>query len=264
MRISMFLRSALILGCLAIAYRATAHAHDDVVPYGFGGKIMTGGHDDVTASNTVNERVFGFDFGETPEDPYSIGDPGFNNGAFGIGIFPNDGKLPSGYTLGFDVVSNLQYWDGSGSVAFSPAPSDVTLGLQKGSFTVDISATGQSGTVPSIGSTGSSGRLHIHLASLLNSVDGTNPNDPNAPIGAYMIGLALKLPGSGLANSDPIYIIYNNGLDEATHDLALDWARDNLLAVPEPSSWILMASAGVGLIATLRRRGGGATQTRVG
>ncbi|MGD9720421.1 MAG: PEP-CTERM sorting domain-containing protein [Pirellulales bacterium] len=231
---------------------AAALAHEDVVPYGFGGKILTGGHDDVLATDNVSQQVFGYDFGEDPGDPYIIGDPGFNNGAFGIGVYPNNGLLPVNFTLGFDVVSNLQYWDGLGGVSFAAAPADVLLGLRRSSSTVLIDgAGGQSGTVPTIGSTGAAGRLHVHLESQLHFTDATDPTAPNAPEGIYLVGLQLKLPGSGLADSDPIYFVYNNGLDEEVHDEAIDWVQVNL--VPEPGAWLL-ALSGVGGLALIARR----------
>jgi hypothetical protein len=225
----------------ALAGATAARAHDDVVPYAFAGKLLAGGHDDVGGTNTIEARVFGYDFGEDPFDPYLIGDPGFNNGSVAIGVFPNDGLLPTGFTLGFDVFTNLQYWDGLGGVSFAAAPADVALGLNRGSNTVLVSGAGQSGTVPTIGSTGASGRLHVHLESQLHFTDGTDPLAPNAPDGIYLVGLMLKLPGSGVADSDPIYFVYNNGLDEEVHDLAMDWVQTNL--VPEPASWAMMLAA---------------------
>jgi len=232
---------------------ATAQAHDDVVPYALGGKIVTGGHDDGTGVDTIAKQVFGFDFGEEPSDPYFIGDPGFNNGAFAVGIFPGDGLLPAGFTLGFNVLTNLGYWDGTGSVSFAAAPAGISLGLQRGSNTVTIDGAGHSGTIPTIGSTGA-GRLHVHMGSLLNATDGIDPALPNAPEGVYLVGLELKLPGSGLANSDPIYLVYNNGLDEEVHDAAMEWVEVNV--VPEPASWALMgtALAAIAFVGQKRRR----------
>jgi hypothetical protein len=241
---------------LAVTTATAARAqHADVVPYAFGGKILTGSHSDATLEDRLDVRVFGYDFGEDPGDPYFIGDPGFNNGGFAIGVFPNDGLLPSGFTLGFDIATNLQYWDGAGAVDFAAAPVDVSLGLQRGSNTVEVSGSGQSGTVPTISSTGASGRVHVHLGSLLNSTDGIDPAAPNAPDGIYMLGMTLKLPGSGIEESDTLYFVYNNGLDEEVHDLAMDWVQSTLV-VPEPSSVILLGSAlgAVTLIGWRKRR----------
>ncbi len=241
---------ALLSQCVLVA---VSEAHFDVVPYASAGKIMTGGHDDGTLADEIEMRVFGFDFGEDPEDPFYIGDPGFNNGGFAIGLFPNNGLLPSGRTLAFDVVTNLQYWDGAGQVSFNTAPADVSLGLHRGSFSTYVSGTGQTGTAPTIGSTGASGRIHVHLGSSLNYTDGINPNLPNAPEGIYLLGLTLNLAGSGLEDSDILYFVYNNGLDEGTHDLAMDWVHDTLV-VPEPSSYLLMAVALGAVGVTCRRK----------
>jgi hypothetical protein len=252
MRISTLTLTLILAAVTATTARAQGHA--DVVPYALNNKIVTGGHNDVSLEDTIELRVFGYDFGEDPFDPYFISDPGFNNGGFAIGLFPNDGLLPSGFTLGFDVVTNLQYWDGAGGVSFAAAPVDVALGLQRGSNTVYVSGSGQTDTVPTISSTGATGRVHAHLSSLLTSTDGVDPMLPNAPDGIYMLGLTLKLPGSGLANSDPIYIVYNNGFDEEIHDEAIDWVQTNL--VPEPSSYLLMGTAlsAISLIGWRKRR----------
>ncbi|MEX2114575.1 MAG: PEP-CTERM sorting domain-containing protein [Pirellulales bacterium] len=238
---------------LATAAPAVALAHEDVVPYELNGRIVTGGHDDVLATDNVTQQVFGYDFGEDPFDPYFIGDPGFNNGAFAIGVYPNNGLLPANTTLGFDVVTNLQYWDGAGGVSFAAAPVDVSLGLARGSFEVLVDGLGQTGTVPTIGSTAAAGRVHVHLESTLNYQGTFDPAVPNAPDGVYLVGLTLKLPGSGVADSDPIYLVYNNGLTEEIHDEAIDWVQANL--VPEPSTWLLATVGGcAAMIARLRKR----------
>jgi hypothetical protein len=90
----------------------------------------------------------------------------------------------------------------------------------------------------------------------LNSSDGTSPGDPDAPQGIYYFGLRLKLPGSGLADSDPIYFVYNNGLDEQVHEQAIDWIQTNI--VPEPSTWLLAACGASAVVIAGRRKGTGA------
>lgn len=244
-----FIHSSIVF-LLLTAIAASLQAHDDVVPYELNGKIFTGGHDDALGTDTIVQRVFGYDFGEEPSDPYIIGDPGFNNGAFGIGIFPNDGLLPVNQTLTFSVLTNLQYWDGTGSVSFDAAPAGVDLGIKRGSFTLHVSGTGQSGVTPTLGGTAAAGRLHVHVESQLNFTDGTDLTLPNAPEGIYLVGLELALPG--LTNSDPIYFLYNNGLDEEIHDEAINWVEANL--VPEPSSLSLAAISLLGMAAFGRQR----------
>ncbi len=236
----------IVLG-IATTASSVGWAHDDIAPYALDGKIVTGGHDDILASNTVTESVFGFDFGEDPMIPYIIGDPGFNNGAFGIGVFPNDGLLPANFMLGLEITQNLEYWDGAGAVSFAPAPGDASLTLSHLSSSIDINDVSGLGQSLTIGGTGAAGRLHVHLQSALNDTSGTPPD------GIYLIGMQLTLPGSGLANSDPIYIVYNSFLDETTHDQAIDWVATNL--VPEPAAWLLASLGGAAVaLATWRRR----------
>lgn len=255
------MRLGIYLSGVVLTVASVAGAHEDVTPYVLNGKIVTGGHDDALGVDNLEQRVFGYDFGEDPLDPFFIGDPGFNNGAFAIGVYPGDGLLPTGFTLGFNVLTNLLYWDGVGAVALGAPPPDVSLGLQRGSSTVTISGSGMSGTVPTIGSTGASGRVHVHLSSLLNSSDGIDPSGPNAPEGIYLVGLELKLPGSGLANSDSIYLVYNNQLDEEMHDLAIS-ALEASLTVPEPSTLALGLSLLAALAAAYARRTLGGTRQR--
>jgi hypothetical protein len=245
---------ALVLVAVAAALGSAAHnanGHFDIAPYAAGGKVMTGGHDDGTLENAVELQVFGFDFGEEPSDPYFIGDPGFNNGGFAIGVFPNDGLLPTGQTLSFNLTTNLEYWDGTGAVNFSAAPADVELGLIRGSFSTYLSGSGATGTPPTIGPTGASGRLHVHLGSELRYQGSSDPSAPNAPDGLYLIGMTLSL--NGLQDSDPFYIVYNNGLSEELHDTGMAWVQSTLV-VPEPQTWLMLGTALVGLMAMGRRR----------
>jgi len=241
------------LAVVLLTVTSTLRAHDDVVPYGLNGKIVTGGHDDVLGTDNIEQRVFGYDFGEDIFDPYFIGDPGFNNGGFAAGVYPNDGLLPINSVLGLNILTNLQFWDGVGPVSFGSAPDGVSLGLQRGSNTATVDGAGTiTGTIPTIASTGAAGRVHQHANSLLNAADGVNPALPNAPDGIYFLGIDLKLTNGALANSDPIYLVYNNGLSEAVHDAAIDWVQTNV--VPEPGTWAMLGLTGLALVGYRLRR----------
>jgi len=247
-----------------------AQAHSDVLLYInggtgsgtaiTGGKLTTGGYDDALGLQPGNpqliQRVFGYDFGEDPLDPYIIGDPGFNNGAgASVGITPNNGVLPNGATLSITPVSALFYWNGTGPVNFTPAPAGVELGFKRGSTTGLVSSAGTLTAFPTIGITDASGRMHVHVESQLNFTDGANPDLPNAPDGIYYYGAFLSLSTGGVAPSDPIYFAFNNGLTEVQHDDAIAFIETNIAAIPEPGTWGLLACFLVGgIIAGQRLR----------
>jgi hypothetical protein len=63
--------------------------------------------------------------------------------------------------------------------------------------------------------------------------------------------MKLLASNSGL-ESDPIYLVNNNGLSEALHDAAIGWVQTNV--VPEPSTAIMAAMALAGLIGFRRRK----------
>ena len=236
---------------------AMAQDHSDISPRVSGGKIVADAHDDGSGMTFPLVRVFGYDFGEDADDPFFIGDPGFNAAA-GSG-------LPAGSRIGFQVLNDLKYWDGAGSVGFGAVPSGETLKLQFGSQS-RTAGTG-TGTLSNLlfGPTvGASGTFHEHLASLLMGSDGniepasTTPGWPGigyagdgiqAAAGIYMLELKITSNDLAIQPSDPIWILYNHGLDEEVHDQAIDWVNTNL--VPEPTA---IGSIALGSLLLIRRR----------
>ena len=154
-----------LAGCLLAP--GLAWAEFDVTPYNDGGKIVTGGHDDFEAdpalANNEFQRVFGYEFGEEPTAPFVIEDPGFNNEpTFTVGYGTQNGALLPNAALTFNLLTNLQFWDGTGSVAFGPAPPLVALGVQN-VVTMDevrLSGTAANGTIPTLEITTAAGRIH--------------------------------------------------------------------------------------------------------
>jgi len=237
-----------------------ACAHDDVRPKNDAGKVATDGYDDGTGITTPDVRVFGYDFGEDPADPFFTQDPGFNS-LVGSG-------LQAG-ALSFDVLGpasgsglpfNLSYWDGAGAVTWTSVPMSEQLRWNRGANNLLIGSTSTpliSGF--SIGTVAGAGSIHQHLNAFINGSDGNSiPAGPGdwgagdaveAAPGIYALSIVLK--NGSLANSDPIWIVYNNGLDEESHDAAIEWV--NAHAVPEPTSWILSGLGGVLLLFVGRR-----------
>lgn len=208
--------------------------HVDIRPYVSGGRIVTGSAELVGGTVTPvadSQRVFGAELGEV--QPFFGDEPGFLSepGAFAGG---------AGEFIGFDVTAGLQYWTGSG---FAAAPVGETLNITKGSFDVTIGTDSTAGF--RFAQIEPDGGLHEHLEFGLLGSGG----DPAA--GIYLLELSLNTTMSGVAASDPLWIVFNNGDTEENHGAAEAWVETNL--VPEPGT-ALSLGCGLGLC-VLRRRG---------
>jgi hypothetical protein len=71
---------------------------------------------------------------------------------------------------------------------------------------------------------------------------------PNNFNGVVLLSLELWTDAAGIANSQEIWLVLNNGADEEIHDAAIDWAVAN---VPTPGA---LALAPLAAVAGLRRR----------
>ena len=271
-------------GCVVLNAQASAQ-HADVSPYIQNSKIVTGAWQDGPGTFTPSARTFGYDFGEDPLDPYFIADPGINarpsNNA-PVNFPSGASSLVPGATLRFDLKvvhtalgtpnsgnHTLLYWDGSdlnadvlideSDVNFVAPPGNgsglfeslrmnfgsknATAGVATGNVTGFVIDTAEITPDP--------GEIHDHLNSFLNSFD--NEVDPtdlvNAPEGIYLVQLTLGTNASGIAESEPIWFVFNNGLDEGVHDAALDWVGSTV--VPEPG---VIGLLGIAIPMLLRRR----------
>jgi len=255
----------LISAAALFVWTSAAHADFDVSPRVEGGAIVTYGYDDEAPMNEAltptPPRVFEFDMDDP--GPNITTDPGFHALAVGSGFTPSG--LPNGAWLSFDVLSNLQYWNGSSFVAATPGN---TLFLQLGSSFVSVTSTtgtqsgfliGQVGgtfTPPDTYSAGDEG-LHVHLQSSI--VYGPMDTVPN-PAGIYMVEMDLKLlssdqttPYPGISNSLPFWVIYDPDQNDPNDPVDAAVAYQNSL-VPEPSSCVLAGLGGLALVVAGRRR----------
>jgi hypothetical protein len=240
-----------IVNCFAIIpliIASTTNAqHADVRPHVVDGQIQTAGFEDSSSTELLGLRVFGYDFGEDPAEPFFTQDPGFNAAA-GSG-------LPGGSQLLFNIVgssslglpANLSYWDGNGGVAFTAAPAGESLTLSFGSQ--NRVADAGTGFVAgfSLQTVAASGVVHRHLNAFLAGAGG----DPSA--GIYLLPLELESSDTSIQKSLPFLVLYNNGLDEDAHDAAIEWVQENLV-VPEASSLMLAVIGSFASCATRRRK----------
>lgn len=252
----MKLSQLFLAGAIASLVPLTAAAqHADIKPNVQSGRVVTDGWIDATSELLPGARVFGYDFQEDPLDPYVINDPGFNT------VGPS--ALPPASQLSFNVLdvgifglpANLSYWSGSGPVGFDAVPSGETLRLNRGTQDRTIGSATSAVSGFAIGTVGPNGSLHQHLNSFLRGSDGNVvPGDGIIPAdGIYLVPLELASSDSSIAPSQPLFLVYNNGLDEAVHDAAIDWVETNLVPIPEPSTIVLWTIAGAGLIPLVPR-----------
>jgi len=210
------------------------------------GALVAGITDYETVTQTVGVRALHVRF----PSGYLTNSPGWTGASSPpAGYSP----LPGNTALSFNVVvpptlgRNFSYWNGVGAVAFGPLPNGERLRFQQNSTfnpgDVNAIATGGSSQVPgfAIATTSPTGFLHhhIHYRLLGNGVDlATN--------GVYLVSVEATMPG--LADSLPMYVVYNQGGTDAAGNLALEWVNANLVSTPVP---VLPGAARVGLALAL-------------
>lgn len=226
----------------SLTLASIAGAHFDVKPYVAAGQIITGGHDDATNVDESVVRVYGYDFGEDPADPFFAQDPGFNA--------PAGSGLPGGSQLRFNLLSSLTYWNGAGTPTFTAPAESLIFSFGASTRTITGSSGSQSGF--SLQTVAADGSAHRHLNAFLNGTDGNavpaSVDGVEAAAGVYVLAMELTSSDSSILASDPFYIVFNNGLEEAQHDEAIDFVQSTL--VPEPTSMLGLVT----LIGRRRRR----------
>lgn len=238
------LRSILLAATVGIVATDAKAQHIDILVArdATGTKLVSGAADISNGNYTVGPRVFGADFGEDPMLPHLGSDPGYNavaNPTGGIAL-PGSTPLSFGFktiTIG-STTSNLFFWDGTGAVNFTAVPAGYSFTASKsGGFSSTVTGTATNVAGFNINTTGSNGFLHKHLDFQIDG-NGGNPAD-----GIYLVSQQFHM--SGMVSSDPIFLVFNHGLDEMIHDNAVEWTQTNLAPVPEPGSVLLVALLGI-------------------
>lgn len=209
------------------------------------GQIVTGlgDHDFYPDDRDFPERVFGADF-EDLGGTIVGEEPGWL-GPF-ADVDPLNDPFPTGSTLGFDILDRLLVWNGSPTVAgggFNETTNSMRIfDTSPGNPEVFTPATQQ--VVPG-------------FTVVANTADGPSGFDEhpfyqlvNNEAGVFLLNIRITSSDSSIAASEPIWLVFNNGLDELTHDAAIEFTEQFI--VPAPSAAAVLAIGG--LMASRRRR----------
>jgi len=217
------------------------HEHLDLSPSLVGGQIVSNGWSDAEGEFHPDERVFGYEFGEDEGDPFFAGDPGFN-------VRPGSG-FNEGSQMGFHLLATLLYWDGAdeGNIVFTAPAAGTSITYNFGNPSLDRVVTDATFDAADrfLGSLiDGSGSTHFHINSFIAGPGGDDPAD-----GIYLVQMAI-LNSQVASLSEPVWIVYNLGLDENLHGAAMEYVETTF--VPEPAALMLLAIGGAA--ALLRRR----------
>lgn len=222
---------ATVLAMPTLAEEEHTHAGDFEVSL-VGGKL------------TLGESVLGAEMelvGSAPNQVFTTDEPGFDSLV---------GTFTAGTAVGFNILSPLGLWNGSGFDVINPSTGPVltisnTVGL------TTFSASTSTGYVDGYTlDANNDGQWHKHLGFNLLGDGGVTTSI--AGEGIYLLELELFSTDPSISPSDSLFIVFNNGgeLWEETHDQAVEWAEANL--VPEPTTaMVLVGLTGIMLV---RRR----------
>jgi hypothetical protein len=241
----MFLMVAL---CFGIANGVRAQ-HSDLELFDDGGQVA------------VEQRIAEGEFGEVPNPAYRADEPGLESDPDEL-VLHGETPLPGGALVGFDVATftldgstkSLFYWDGVGAPDFVSVAVPHKLKVSDATSTFSVQFDG-SAVVPgfnfALTADGSgpdpAGLLHSHL--LFDLVDNGGMGIANPAVGVYAFATTFRV--EGLADSEPVYWVLANGVDESVHEAAIDYISLSVGLVPEPGS--LGLAGGLLLSAVLRR-----------
>ncbi|HEV3417566.1 MAG TPA: hypothetical protein VG056_12150 [Pirellulales bacterium] len=217
------------IGAAARAVHLDVWVHKDIV------NRVDSGYFDVNAGVPITpmDRALGWDFQEFDQDPYYANNPGYFAES---NANPGGSQLPGGSLVGFNLLSDLQYWDGNGPVSFGPVPAGETMSINYGSSTVVVgTGTGaQPGfTLAQVASGTAEGFLHIHV----NSMIAAGPNSSVPTNGIYIYQEQLTTTAPGAINSLPFWIVLNNGISEDQRGEAINFLYPNQWCGPLGGSY---------------------------
>lgn len=219
-----------VLPAALVAGASGALAHEgDVGVSTYNGRLVTSLIDEggTLAGGIDRERVFGSEFGEAGIPNFSD-EPGFYTDV-----------LTPGTTVGFNILDAVRLWNGSDFSQVSP--TSMTISEDSG-VPGTMEVTSGAGFVAGFEfiEADQNGFFDDHPDFLLDAPAGQGE-------GIYL--LALELTSNNANNSRPLWIVFNNGMDEEDHDAAIEWVVENVVPAPGAVGLAMIAGA-----AGIRRR----------
>lgn len=214
---------------------------------------------DYQTGNAIFEAVFG---DGNPLLPHLTANPGFathdhddeeHGGNEEHGEHEELDPLTAGNFLNYRALGTLSYWDGN---SWGAADANTSVHVLGNFFEDSIySSAGLSGNAFGlIQQVAGDGSVHSHVDFCVENQGLSGCPDTGAEItgnspavGAYLVEMSLfetdsydgTLIGNVVAESDPFFIVFNNGLLEDDFEAGID----TLTAVPVPAAFWLFASA---------------------
>ena len=203
--------AAAFAACSALSPHAHAQLHDgDIILAVESDRITTNSASSSTITpNRVWASTFAsFDFTDSP------------------GFDTSSGTFPAFSQVGFDIRRALQFWNGDAFPMDASGIPAERLRIRKTGFGDVLTPTNDTLT-PGFGiDVSSGGEFHQHVGFTLQS--------PNSA-GIYLLELEVWSSVPSITTSEPVWIVFNNDLDVAERDEAVQWVLDNLITPPCPS-----------------------------
>jgi hypothetical protein len=202
MKMRMGMVAGVVVACGGLAGVAGAQVHaGDIVLAVVDGRITTGAG---VGAAFEQRRVFATQLG--------VSFPHFNDSP---GYDCLTGTFPAGSRNGFRILNALRKWDGSDFDLIPAERMEVRFGTTLARLTPQTPGIVDGFTL----SVASNGTWHRHYGYTLLAP---------ASEGVYLLSMSLFSNDAGIAESEPFWIIFNDGATQAEADAAGAWALANL------------------------------------